>query len=91
MGNKFNHSSVAGLDVGGSVFSALTSTLVDLGADELELASDVSSVAIENWSVSVLDLTWVVKNDDLGNEHFGVLSGVVLGVRADVASLDVLD
>jgi hypothetical protein len=26
----------------------------------------VRSVAIQDWAVSVLDLTWVVENDDLG-------------------------
>jgi hypothetical protein len=48
-------------------------------------------VAIEDGRVSVLDLTGVVEIDDLGNQHFSVLCGVVLGVRADVTSLDILD
>ena len=91
LGDKLDHSGVTSLDAGGLVFGGLTSSLVDLGADLGKLAGDVSGVAIEDGSVSVLDLTGVVKNDDLGNEHLGVLGGVVLGVRADEASLDILD
>merc|ERR1719321_2122214 len=33
----------------------------------------------------------MVKNDNLGNEHGVILSWIVLGVRADVTSLDILD
>ena len=51
----------------------------------------MSSVAIEDGRVSVLDSTGVVEIDDLGNQHFSVLCGVVLGVIADVTSLDILD
>jgi len=91
LGDELNHSGVTSLDELWVVLSGFTGTLVNLSADLGELASDVSSVAIKNWSVSVSDFTGMVKNDDLGNEHLGVLGGVVLGVRADVASLDVLD
>ncbi len=91
MGDELNHGSVASLDVLGCIFSALTSTLIDLGADKLELAGNVSGVAIKDGSVSVLDLAGMVENDDLSNEHFGIFGGVVLGVRADIASLDVLN
>ena len=91
LGDKLDHSGVTGLDARGLVFSRLTSSLVDLGADLLELAGNMGSVAIEDGCVSVLDLTGVVKDDNLGNEHFGVLAGVILGVGADEASLNVLD
>jgi hypothetical protein len=33
----------------------------------------------------------MVKHDDLGNEHFGILAWVILLVGADITSLDVLD
>jgi hypothetical protein len=33
----------------------------------------------------------VVDDDDLGGEGVGLSGGVVLGVRADVSSLEVLD
>jgi len=48
-------------------------------------------VAIENWGISSVDLTWMVKDDNLGNEHLGGLGWVVLGVRCDETSLDILD
>ena len=68
-----------------------TGTLVDLGAELLELAGNMASMAIEDGSVSVLDLTGVVEDDNLSDEHLGVGGGVVLGVGSDVTSLDILD
>jgi hypothetical protein len=40
----------------------------------------MSSVAIENWGISLLDLTWMVQDDDLSEEVGGVLCWVILGV-----------
>jgi len=48
-------------------------------------------VAIQNWSVSGTDLTWVVEDDNLGVEGVAALRWVVLGVTADVSSSDFLD
>jgi len=73
------------------LFGGLTSTSVDLCADLLELASNVGGVAVKNWGIAVSDLAWVVHDDDLSNEHGSVLARVVLGVRSDVATLDVFD
>jgi len=51
----------------------------------------MGSVAIKNWGVSLLDLSWVVKYDDLSEEVGGVLSWIVLGVGGDVSSSEILD
>lgn len=50
-----------------------------------------TSVAIENWRVSVSDLTGVVEDDDLGGERGSLLGGIVLGVTANVSTSDILD
>jgi len=89
--HELDEGGVLGLDALGCVLSDGTSTLVDLGSELLELAGNMASMAIENWGVSVLDLSWMVEDDDLGDEHLGVSAGVVLGVGSDVASLDILD
>ena len=51
----------------------------------------MSSVAIQDWRVSVADLSGVVEDNDLGGEVRHTGGGLVLGVRGDVSSLDVLD
>jgi hypothetical protein len=61
--------------------------LGDLG----ELASNVGSVAIQHWAVSVANLTRVVHDDDLGEEAVGTLGWVVLGVTADHTTANILD
>ena len=51
-----------------------------------ELASNVCCVAVENWGVSVSNLTGVVHEDNLGVKGFGALGGVILGVTSDIAT-----
>jgi hypothetical protein len=56
------------LDELGFLFQNLSGTSVDLGVDLGELTGDVGSVAIEDGGVTGLDLTGVVKDDDLSEE-----------------------
>ena len=51
----------------------------------------MGGVAIQDWGVSVLDLSGMVHDDDLGKEGLNLSWGVVLGVSSDISSLDVLD
>ena len=90
-GLDLNHSGILGLKELGCVLSDGTTTLVDLGADFVETASNMAGVAIKDWGVSVGDLSGMVEDDNLGNEHIGVGGGVALGVRSDVTTTDVLD
>jgi len=91
LGLEEHDGGVTRLDTRWVLFSGLTSTSVNLGTELFEFASNVSSVAIQDWRVAGTDLTGVVEDHDLGEEIFGILSGIVLGVRADIASLDILD
>jgi len=89
--NHLDDGSITRLDELWSLFNRLTSTPVDL-LDELgELASNVGSVAVKNWSITVSDLTRVVHQDDLGIEGFSTLWWVVLGVTGNVSTTDFLD
>ena len=90
-GNEFGNAGITRLDELGVSFDCLTRTTVNFLKELSELASNVSSVAIKHWSVTSTDLTRVVKDDDLGVEGCGLLGGVVLGVRADVTTADILD
>lgn len=89
--DQADHRGITRLDALGLLFNDLTSSSVDLGLEMVESAGDVRGVAIENGGVSLLDLTGVVKNDDLSEEVFGILGGVVLGVGSDEASSEILD
>lgn len=59
--------------------------------DGFELASNMSSVAIQDGGISVLDLTGVVHNDDLRVERADFFSGIVLSIGSDVSSSDIFD
>lgn len=48
-------------------------------------------MAVEHWGISVSNLVRVVQDDNLSNERSTLRSGLVLAVRYDVSSLDVLD
>jgi len=59
--------------------------------DGFELASNMSSVAIQDGGITVLDLTGVVHDDNLRVERSNFFSGVVLGIGSDITSSDILD
>ena len=48
-------------------------------------------VAIEDWSVTFLDFTWVVQDDDLGIEGSCFLGWIFFRIRAHVSSSDIFD
>ena len=58
---------------------------------KLYLASNVSCVTIKDRAVSIADLTRVVQDNDLSSEVRHTSSWLVLGVRGNISSLDVLD
>ena len=89
--NHLYDGSITRLDELGGVFDGLSGTTINLLQDLRELASNVGSVAIKNWGVTSTDLTRVVKNDDLSSERSSFLGGVVLRVRADVTTTDILN
>jgi len=90
-GNHLDDGRVTRLDELGVRLSRLTGTAIDLLLELGELASNVGGVAVKDWGVTGTDLTRVVQNNDLGVERGSALSRVVLGVRSDVATTDVLD
>jgi hypothetical protein len=51
----------------------------------------MGSVAIQDWGISVLDLTGVVHDDDLSQESFSFSWWIVLGISANISSFDILD
>lgn len=51
----------------------------------------MGSVAIQNWGISVLNLTGVVHDDDLSGESSTFGSWVILRVRADHTSSNIFD
>merc|ERR1739847_251685 len=48
-------------------------------------------MTIQHWLVSSMNLTRVVKNDNLGNERFGFFGRIRFAVRCDITTLDILD
>merc|ERR1712159_688631 len=59
---------VTGLNELGLLLELSTGPPVHLVLDLLELAGDVSGVAVEDGSVAVMDLTGMAEDDDLGVE-----------------------
>jgi len=51
----------------------------------------MSSVAIEDWGISSIDLTRVVHDDDLSFERFSFFSWVFFGIGGNVSSSDIFN
>jgi len=90
-GNHLDDGGVTRLDKFRGRFGGFTGTAIDLLQELGELAGNVGSVTIQDWSVTSTDLTWVVKDNDLGVEGLGTLWRVVLGVTSDVTTANFLD
>jgi len=82
---------VGSLDELGVLFKDFTVSSVDLLFDDIKLASDMSGMAIQNWSVTVSDLTRVTKDDDLSIEMFALTGSINFRIRSDVTSLELFD
>jgi hypothetical protein len=60
-GDEADHGGITGLDALGGIFGDLTSTLVHLAQEGVELAGNVGSVAIQHGGVASLDFVGVVQ------------------------------
>merc|ERR1719184_754130 len=89
-GGEQDDSSISGLDELGVVFCGLASTAINLLLDLGKLARNVCSVAIQDWTVSIGDLSRVVQDDNLSSEVLYSSGRLVLGIRGNISSLDVL-
>merc|ERR550539_1488313 len=68
-----------------------TNTTMNLFLDFVELASNMSGVAIQHRRVAVTNLTRMVQDNDLSGEVLGGECRLVLGIGCDVSTLDVLN
>jgi len=82
-------SGISRLDEFWEFLGNLTGSFVHFVFDFGELASNMASMAIEDWRVTVHDLTWMVHDDDLSLEVVSVLGWLSLGVGGDETSLDI--
>ena len=89
--NQLNDGGFSVLDELWTFLDDLTGSLVDLLDQLVEPTGDVSGVAVQHWRVSGGDLVWMVHDDDLGGEVLDSSGWVVVSVRSDKSSLDVLD
>merc|ERR1719431_1044063 len=89
-GGEEDDSSISRLDELRVVFCGLTSTTVNLLLDLGKLARDVCRVAIQDWTVPIGDLSRVVQDDDLSSEILHTRGWLVLRIRGNISSLDVL-
>jgi len=79
------------LDEFGELFKDLTSSSVNRRNNFFEFDGNVASVAIQDRAVTALDLSGVVQDDDLSLEVRDFSSWIILGIRANISSSDILD
>lgn len=86
-----NKSWVSVFDEFGFLLGRFTSSSVDFSLNFLEFAGNVGSVAVQNWGVSILNLSRVIHNNDLSKESFNLSWGIILRVSCNISSLDILN
>ena len=90
-GNHLHNGGITGLDEFRCLLDGFTGTTVNLLQELGEFAGNVSSVAIEHWSVTSTNLARVIEDNDLGVEGISALGWVGLRVTGNVATTNFLD
>lgn len=90
-GNHFGDHSLTALDNIGVLTEDLTGSLIHFLKNLIELAGNVGSVAIDDGAVAGSDTRGVGHDDDLSLEGGDFARRIVLGITADVTSVDILD
>jgi len=88
-GNDGDKSGITVFDELRVFFKGLSTSSVDFVMNCFELASNMGSVTVKNGGISVLDLTRVIHDDNLGVERRDFLSRVILSIGSDISSADI--
>lgn len=67
-----------------------SSSSINFGSYLFEFASNMGSMAVYYWSISVFDWTWVIDNNDLSNELFNLFRWVILSISCNKSSFDLI-
>lgn len=59
--------------------------------DSGEFTGNMGGVTIKDWAISSIDLTWVIKNNNLSIEVFDFSGWIVFRVGGDVTSFDIFN
>jgi hypothetical protein len=89
-GDEVDHGGVSRLDVLRGLFEFFSRTTIHLGNNFVELAGNVGSMAIQDRGITVLNLSGMVEDDDLGGEVSSLLWGIVFGITSDHSSSNIL-
>lgn len=86
-----DESGVGSLDTFGFNFSDLTGSSVLFIDDFFKFTSNMRSMAIEDWGVTVMDFSWVTEDDDLSVESSSFLGGLIFIIGAYITSFELFD
>nr|GMD73532.1 translation elongation factor 1-alpha [Ipomoea batatas] len=89
-GNHLHHASITILQELGLLLQLLTRPSINLGQKFSKLDCNVGSVAVQHGSISITDLSRVVHDDDLRGEVSSSFGWVILGVRGNITTLQIL-
>jgi hypothetical protein len=89
--NKFDNTGITGLHELWIVLQGLATPTINLLDELSELTGDVGSMAIEDGCIASANLTGMVENDDLSIEGSGFFGGVVLRVRGNITTTNILN
>nr|GLL43076.1 unknown [Ipomoea trifida] len=89
-GNHLHHTSITILQELGLLLQLLTRPSINLGQKFSKLDCNVGGVAVQHRSISITDLSRVVHDDDLRGEASSSFGWVILGVRGNITTLQIL-
>jgi hypothetical protein len=87
----WDNTGITGLHELRVVLQRLATPTIDLLDELRELTGNVGSMAIEDGCVASANLTGMVENDDLSIEGSRFFGGVILRVRGDITTTNILN
>jgi hypothetical protein len=89
--SELDDGGITGLDELGVRLHYLTRSAIDLLNQLAELAGNVCSVAIKNWCITSVDLSWVIEDDNLGSEGISFSWWIDFRISTNESSLKIFN
>ncbi len=90
-GDKLDDAGITRFNKLGGLFDSFARSAINLLKKLREFTGNVGGMAIKDGSISRTNLTRVVEDDDLSIERRSLLGWVILGVRGNITTADILD
>lgn len=90
-GFQDNHSRVIGLNNRWVLFKNSSGSSVYSSFNRVKSTSSVTSVAINNWTVSLVNTIWMIDDNNLSSKSFSLFRWIIICISDNISSFNVFN